>query len=70
MFKSLAKSQIRDGKAKSSSSPDKIHEIKRRREFGRMGRTYVCRSEHEMKRKAVLPRRDYSAVGFYFFKKI
>jgi hypothetical protein len=32
-----------------------------------MRRTYVRRSEHEMKRNAVPPRRDYEAVnnGFY-----
>jgi hypothetical protein len=43
-YDELAKSQNRDGKAKSSSS--------RRREFCRMRRTDVRRSEHEMKRNA------------------
>jgi hypothetical protein len=40
----FVKSQNWDGKVKSSSS--------RRREFRRMRRTYVRRSEHEMKRNA------------------
>ena len=41
---SFVKNQNSDGKVKNPSS--------RRRKFRGMRRTYVCRSEHEMKRNA------------------
>ena len=39
----------------------------RRRELRGMKRTYVRRSEHEIKHNTVPPRRDYEAVIFLLF---